>query len=367
MKTVPKLIFKIKTIVYSKIKIGDNKMKKKRAILASLFLILVLFVGFNVAEPINATPDSLNASESDEPVLKGFSLSLVNVFDDDDDDDDDDETDDDDGDETDDDDDDKYTKEQAENKIQEAENKIEEVEDKIAEAISSDGNTEVNASDDDDDDETDDDDDDDDETDDDDDDDDDDDAIEEAQDELEDAKEHLAEAKAALNEGDYEEAYEEAEEAIEECEEALEELGESESGDEDDIDENETAQEDAAERNLHVIVLINGQDATSTTEANPMQVSGDAVIKVIIENNGETIIIDAIEIKTSISDTEVSAFELSGATLSSGTSVEFTNTLDTGLIGALAELFGSPLYESKIEIKMGNDWDYELVVFWQAI
>jgi HEPN domain-containing protein len=346
-------------------------MKKKKAIFSALFLILVLFVGFNVAEPINATPDSLNASESDNPVLKGFSLSLVNVFDDDDDDDDeDDETDDDDedddetDDETDDDDDEKYTKEQAEDKIQEAEDKIEEVEDKIAEAISSDGNTEVNASDEDDDDEIDDDDDDDDETDDD---DDDDDAIEEAQEELEDAKEHLAEAKAALAEGDYEEAYEEAEEAIEECEEALEELDENESGDEDDIDEDETAEEDATERNLHVTVLINGQDATSTTEANPMQVSGDAIINVIIENKGETIIIDEVEIKTRISDTEVSAFELSGATLSSGTSVEFTNTLDTGLIGALAELFGNPQYESKIEIKMENDWDYELVVYWQAV
>jgi len=355
-------------------------MKRMRAILVSLFLILVLFVGFNIAEPIYAAPDSINASESDEANLKGFSLSFVNVFDDDDDDDDDetDDDDDDDDDETDDDDDDdetddddddeEYTQAQAEAKIQEAEDKIDEVEDKIAEAMNSDGNTEVNASDDDDDDddEIDDDDDDDDETDDDDD-DDDDDAIEEAQEELEDAKEHLAEAKAALAEGDYEEAYEEAEEAIEECEEALEELNESESGDEDDIDEDETAEEDAAERNLHVTVLINGQDATSTTEANPMQVSGDASIKVIIENNGETVIIDEVEIKTSMGEIEVSAFELSGTTLSSGTSAEFTNTVDTGLIGILAEMFGTPLYESKIEIKMENDWDYELVVYWQAV
>jgi hypothetical protein len=343
-------------------------MKRMRAILVSLFLILVLFVGFNIAEPIYAAPDSINASESDEANLKIFSLSLVNVFDDDDDDDETDDDDDDDDETDDDDDDDEYTQAQAEAKIQEAEDKIDEVEDKIAEAISSDGNTEVSASDDDeDDDEVDDDDDEDDETDDDDDDDDDDDALEEAQEELEDAKEHLAEAKVALADGDYEEAYEEAEEAIEECEEALEELNESESGDEDDVDENETAEEDAAERNLHVTVLVNGQDATSTTEANPIQVSGDASIKVIIENNGETVIIDEVEIKTSMGEIEVSAFELSGTTLSSGTSAEFTNTVDTGLIGILAEMFGTPLYESKIEIKMENDWDYELVVYWQAV
>ena len=352
-----------------KTKKGDIKMKKKKAILGALFLILMLFVGFNIAEPISATPDSLNASESDDAVLKGFSINLVNIFDDDeeddetddDDDEEDDETDDDDDDdETDDDDDEEqdYTKEQAEDKINEAEDKIKEVEDKIAEAISADSNADVAASDEDDD--VDDDDGTEDDVD-----DDDEDAIEEAQEELEDAKEHLAEAQAAFAEGDYEEAYEDAEEAIEECEEALEELNESESGDDDDIDEDETAEEDAAERNLHVTVLINGQDATSTTEANPMQVSGDVSIKVIIENNGETIIIDEVEIKTSIGDMQISAFELSGATLSSGTSVEFTNTVDTGLIGALAELFGNPLYESKIEIKMENDWDYELVVYWQ--
>jgi hypothetical protein len=92
-------------------------VRKKSAILSALFLILVLFIGFNIAQPVSATPDALDASESDDAILKGFPLNLVDIFDDDEDDDetdddeDDDETDDDDedDDETDDDEDDDET------------------------------------------------------------------------------------------------------------------------------------------------------------------------------------------------------------------------------------------------------------------
>ena len=226
-----------------------------------------------------------------------------------------------------------YTKEQAEAKITEAEDKIEEAEEKISEAKSQEGyDTE---------------------------------AIEDAEDKLEDAQQKLDDAKIAFSDGDYKAAYEKAEDSIDECNEALEKLGGEDAEDTGDVDNDESAEENAAEENLKVSVLINELEATDTTEENPLQVSGDVTIKVIIENEGATILIEEVEIKTSTTGVQISSFELSGATLSSGTSVEFTNTIDTGLLGTVLEAIGDPLYQTKIEIKMENDWDYELIVFWR--
>ncbi|WP_287583298.1 hypothetical protein [Candidatus Borrarchaeum sp.] len=134
-----------------------------------------------------------------------------------------------------------------------------------------------------------------------------------------------------------------------------------------DIDNNESAEENTAETNLIVTVLINGEEAPTTTAEAPLQVSGDVVITVSIENGGPTILIEKLDIKTTTSGVQVSSFELYGATLSSGTSVDFTNTVSTGLLGSLAEIFTDPVYQSHVSIVMQNGWDYELVVYWQHI
>ena len=205
-------------------------------------------------------------------------------------------------------------------------------------------------------------------------------AINGAKGKLTSAKNNLRNAKDQYDKGHYKQAYEKAIDAIERAEDAedhLEDFGNNtddadDSEDDEDNDsetDNETAEEDQMERNLRISTTINGQDASGSSEDNPVKISGDSVdLVVVIENTGSADIeIDKVEITTTTLNTQVSEYELSGGVIPAGTKVEFSTTLDRGLLGAIADTVGTPTYKTHVEIKLDGNWDYEIDIYWQLV
>jgi len=199
--------------------------------------------------------------------------------------------------------------------------------------------------------------------------------IREAEEDLAEAKSELNQARTYFDSGNYEEAYEHAEEALDEAYDAHEELYEETTGQQTgDSDKNETAIENMLERTLSVIVSLNGEEVTrGTTSQNPIIVSKgeDVELVVSIKNDGsQDQVVENLKITTKLlianQQFTVGSFSVAGASLQAGHSTDVTLAISTGVLGRVAEALTNPVYVTIIKIDFEN-WDYDLVIYWQAI